>query len=133
MKSSQEEFVLLLKRWQSQASEVAVVVVWGHTSVMPFGSLHLRGRIFELDEKKKFFAVAASPDALENLAMINYSGCKYVYLAESSAEFLKSVAALKHFTAASYDEVASFTTPEEVKISIYAIKQAPKYLSGRQR
>ena len=116
--------MLLLKKWQNESSDVVLVVLWGYSTIPPYGSMQMRGQIFRLDESKRFFAVAA-PNALENIAMINYAGCKFVYEADPSFDFLRSTEALRQFTAATYDEVAFMITPEEVKISLYLLKPQP--------
>jgi hypothetical protein len=122
MISNQGEFALLLKKWQAESSEVMLLALWGHPAIPPFGSLQVRGRIFRLDEDKRFFAVAAAPDQLENMAMVNYAGCRFVYEADPSFDFMRSTEGLRQFTLDGFDEVALITTPEGVKINVYVLK-----------
>lgn len=122
MISNQREFELLLQKWQAESSEVVLLALWGHPAIPPFGSLQVRGRIFRLDENKRFFAVATPPDQLENMAMINYGGCRFVYEADPSSEFMRSTEGLRQFTVDDFDEAALLSTPEGVTISVYVLK-----------
>ena len=112
MISTSEEFVLLLKKWKSESTQVGIVC--GFSSGLPSrGIIVVHGIVDELNESEAMFRIT---DGRSNAAMIRFGECKFVYEGDSV------VLPLTRITGEEYSDVAAIVTPSQVTIAVFAVK-----------
>ena len=110
MLSSEDEFLLLLKKWRSESTVISVL---GNID----GHLHLClvGTIAHIDEEEKSCSITCG----QSFALIDYGGCTFGYSAiEDSADELKKFAlTFGH----KYEEAVGLKAPAGAHITLAAV------------
>lgn len=117
MLSTAEEFVLLLRKWQTEPVWVSLIFVF-QEGQQP-GFIHLTGLVSDLDESKSRFTIA---DDRHNLASFSYADCDFSYQSLDPAA-LERIKILAQLTGHEYEEMAFMITPTNAAIAIYKAKK----------
>jgi|SRR5215471_8754934 len=114
MISSVEEFILLLKKWNSESSRVRLVASFVDPQLASFRAvLRLSGAITGIDEQTRVFQIGDE----EQCAMIAFAGCRLGFGTGEDVELGSHLG-----DAEKLEDLVCLVTPSSTSICIYTVK-----------
>ncbi len=114
MISSVDEFLLLLKKWQSESARVRLIASFAEASGEACrGILRLRGAITAIDGQAQVFCLGDE----EQSAMIGFSGCRIGYGAGDDAQLASHMSESEQL-----EDLVCLVTPSALSICVYTVK-----------
>jgi hypothetical protein len=114
MISTYEEFLLLLKKWKNESTQLSALAIFEETEWSTKGMFHIRGSIVSLDEAMATFSIAGEA---ASFATVTFAACTFIYEHDTDTE------ALSMLTGEQYDEMAIIVTPSKARVAVYTLKR----------